>query len=68
MKRFQRGDPERLFESLRNLVDQAETAQRSGDIPLARHAMANLAFATQLTQEMLKISARPHLQAVRERL
>lgn len=65
MNRFQRGDLERLFESLRNLVDQAERAQRSGDIPLARHAMANLAFATQLTQKMLRDAARPDLRVVR---
>ena len=45
---------ERLFSSLRNLVDQAEAAQRSGNLPLARHATANLAFATQLIHHSLK--------------
>lgn len=53
-RHFRPDDFERLFESLRNLVDQAEAAQRSGDIPLARHATANLAFATQLIHHGLK--------------
>jgi len=53
-KRFQADEFERLFHSLRNLVDQAEAAQRSGDLSLARHATANLAFATQLIHTGLK--------------
>lgn len=53
-RHFRPDDFERLFESLRNLVDQAEAAQRSGNIPLARHATANLAFATQLIHHSLK--------------
>lgn len=52
--RFDPNDLERLFESLRRLVDEAEAAQRSGNFPLARHATANLAFATQLIHLGLK--------------
>jgi hypothetical protein len=53
-KHFHPQDFERLFESLRNLVDEAEAAQRSGNLSLARHATANLAFATQLIHFGLK--------------
>lgn len=53
-KQFQPDEFERLFRSLRNLVDQAEAAQRSGDLSLARHATANLAFATQLIHAGLR--------------
>ena len=67
MERVQPGDQERLFESLRNLIDQAEQAHRSGDIHLVRHAMANLAFATQLAQKMFKDSARTERRVVRDR-
>lgn len=52
--RLQKRDLERLFESLRNLVDQAEAAERSGNMTLARHATANLAFATQLVHQTLR--------------
>lgn len=45
---------ERLFASLRNLVDQAEEAYRSGSYLMARHATANLSFATHLIHSRLK--------------
>lgn len=44
---------ERLFASLRNLVDQAEEAYRTGSVELARHATANLSFATHLIHSSL---------------
>lgn len=46
-------DYDRLFASLRNLVDQAEEAYRSGVPELARHATANLSFATSLIHASL---------------
>lgn len=45
---------DRLFLSLRNLVDQAEEAYLSGSLALARHATANLSFATQLLHSSLR--------------
>lgn len=44
----------RLFKSLRNLVDEAEDAYQSGSLALARHATANLAFATNLLHASLR--------------
>lgn len=45
---------ERLFASLRSLVDQTEAAYLSGNLPLARHATANLSFATNLIHSSLR--------------
>jgi hypothetical protein len=53
-RRFRPDEFEVLFRSLRNLVDEAEAAQRSGTLSLARHATANLAFATQLIHTGLR--------------
>lgn len=50
---------ERIFASLRNLVDQAEEAYRSGSLELARHATANLSFAAHLVHTSLETEQRP---------
>ncbi|MEA2452487.1 MAG: hypothetical protein QOG04_1197 [Actinomycetota bacterium] len=47
-KRLSPEEYDRLFDSLRSLVDQAQEAYLSGSIALARHATANLSFATHL--------------------
>jgi hypothetical protein len=47
-------DYQRLFASLRSLVDQTEAAYLSGNLPLARHATANLSFATNLIHSSLR--------------
>lgn len=54
MRRFQPEDYERLFQNLRKLVDEAEQAYLSGDPLLARHATANLSFATNLIHSSLE--------------
>lgn len=56
---------ERLFASLRNLVDQAEEAYHSASPELARHATANLSFATHLIHSSLGAEQRePSLHRV----
>jgi hypothetical protein len=47
-------DMKRLFANLHVLVDEAEAAYLSGDHLLARHATANLSFATNLIHSSLK--------------
>lgn len=47
-------DYRRLFENLRVLVNEAEAAYLSGNHLLARHATANLSFATNLIHSSLK--------------
>lgn len=47
-------DFKRLFENLRVLVDEAESAHLSGDHLRSRHATANLTFATNLIHASLK--------------
>ena len=59
MRQISSEDYERLFQNLRKLVDEAEQAYRSGDPLLARHATANLSFATNLIHSSL----RPRLDA-----
>lgn len=53
-KKISPEDHARLFTSLRSLVDQTEAAYLSGNLPLARHATANLSFATNLIQTSLR--------------
>lgn len=53
-KRLGPEDYDRLFASLRSLVDQAEEAYLSGSLQLARHATANLSFAATMLHTSLR--------------